>query len=57
MRRLGGRLLGSNRKDTCGAILRLEFGIERELDFATDLSSVQAEENPAVNEPVSGSSS
>ena len=51
MRRLGGRLLGSNREDTCGAILRLEFGIERELDFATDLSSVQAEENPATSEP------
>jgi len=57
MRKLGGRLLGRNREDASGAILRLEFGIERELDFATDLSSVQAEENPAVNEQVSGSSS
>jgi signal transduction histidine kinase len=57
MRRLGGRLLGSNRVDTSGAILRLEFGIERELDFATDLSSVQAEENPAASVPMSGNSS
>jgi signal transduction histidine kinase len=43
MRRLGGRLLGSNREDGGGAILRLEFGLERELDFGTDLSVEPAE--------------
>jgi len=49
MRRLGGRLLGSNREDASGAILRLEFGIERELDFSTDISTEQAAENPAAD--------
>ncbi|MCP4093033.1 MAG: HAMP domain-containing histidine kinase [Planctomycetes bacterium] len=43
MRGLGGRLLGYNRKDGGGAILRLEFGLERELDFGAALSAEPAE--------------
>ncbi|MDP7062809.1 MAG: HAMP domain-containing sensor histidine kinase [Planctomycetota bacterium] len=43
MRRLGGRLLGFNREDGGGAILRLEFGLERELDFGADLSVAPAD--------------
>jgi|FLOH01.1.fsa_nt_gi signal transduction histidine kinase len=49
VRRLGGRLLGRNRKNASGAILRIEFGIERELDFSTDLSNARAVENPAAS--------
>ena len=51
MRRLGGRLLGSNREDGGGAILRLEFGLERELDFGTALSAEAAE--PAADSAAS----
>ncbi|MGB0953750.1 MAG: sensor histidine kinase [Planctomycetota bacterium] len=34
MRQHGGRLLGRNRKDGSGAALRLQFGLEPELDFS-----------------------
>ncbi len=33
LREHGGRLTGRNRRDGTGAILRLEFGLERELEF------------------------
>ncbi|MFQ5748917.1 MAG: ATP-binding protein [Planctomycetota bacterium] len=33
LREHGGRLTGRNRRDRSGAVLRLEFGLERELEF------------------------
>jgi C4-dicarboxylate-specific signal transduction histidine kinase len=51
MRRHGGRLLGRNRETGHGAILRLEFGLERELDFSADLSSGSAADDPAAGAP------
>jgi len=33
LREHGGRLTGRNRRDRAGAVLRLEFGLERELEF------------------------
>lgn len=40
MRQHGGRLLGRNRKTARGAILSLQFGLERELDFGAPVEPV-----------------
>lgn len=48
MRQHGGRLLGRNRKDGSGAALRLQFGLERELDFSVPVApSVEPKEMEA----------
>lgn len=41
MRQHGGRLLGRNRETARGAILSLQFGLERELDFGAPAQPVE----------------
>ena len=58
LRRHGGQLLGMNRSDGHGAILRLQFGLAPELDFGTQAELVAesggAADEPAVVDPAIG---